>query len=139
MRVRIMVAVLAAALLLPAGPAAVAGGGGFFTDARPYLVPLEKGVEITPIITAGGVVDGTPWYFTGEESPGSLRHGVSVAVQAVTHEIKPLPWFGHMYHENQVPVQGMSKFAFFLSEDGHPGRSQIWAYTAGSFHQALRG
>jgi hypothetical protein len=214
MRVRVMVVLLAAtASLLPAGPPAVAVDGGFFTESRPYLVPLEKGVEITPIITAGDVVggyqmsgipdgmgwyqsgkgtielfvnhefdgrpayarvsqltldgeggvlagqyvidgterfedfcsstletiNGTPWYFTGEESPGSLRHGVSVAVQAVTHEIKPLPWFGHMYHENQVPVQGMSQFAFFLSEDGHPGRSQIWAYTAGTFHQALRG
>jgi hypothetical protein len=38
------------------GPAAVAGDGGFFTEERPYLVSLEKGVEITPIITAGDVV-----------------------------------------------------------------------------------
>ena len=214
MRVRVLVAALAAmALMLPAGPAAMAGDGGFFTDSRPYLVPLEKGVEITPIITAGDVVgdyqmsgipdgmgwyqsskgtielfanhefggrpafsrvsqltldtdggvtaaryvidgterfedfcaatletiNGTPWFFTGEESLGSVRHGVSVAVKATTGELKVLPWFGHMYHENQVPLQGLSQFTFFLAEDGHPGRSQIWAYTSGTFHQSLRG
>src|SRR4051812_47209347 len=74
MRIRIMIAALAAALLLPAGPVAVAGEGGSFTDARPYLVALEKGVEITPIITAGDVVggyqmsgipDGMGWYQSG--------------------------------------------------------------------------
>ena len=214
MRVRVMVAVAAVTvLLLPAGTPANAGNGGFFTDARPYLVALEKGVEITPIITAGDVIgayqmsgipdgmgwyqsspesielfanheldgrpaysrisqltlgseggvtaaryaidgserfenfcaatlefiNGTPWYFTGEESPGSLRHGVSIAMKATTGELKVLPWFGHMYHENNVPVQGMSQFTFFLAEDGHPGRSQIWAYTSGTFQQALRG
>ncbi len=36
-----------------------------------------------------------PWFFTGEESPGSQREGVSVAVDATTGAWKPLPWFGH--------------------------------------------
>jgi hypothetical protein len=85
------------------------------------------------------VIGNTPWYFTGEESPGSARRGVSVAVNALTGGYKSLPWFGHMYHENQVPLQGMSRFAFYLSEDGHPGRSQMYAYTADSLKAALRG
>ncbi|MDP9242814.1 MAG: hypothetical protein M3O84_06540 [Actinomycetota bacterium] len=82
---------------------------------------------------------GHPWYFTGEESPFSKRQGVSVAVNASTGAWKPLPWFGHFYHENQVPVRGMSQLAFFLSEDGHPGRSQIYAYTADSLRAASHG
>jgi hypothetical protein len=217
MRPRIMAAAFAAlALTLPgtvATPAAAGPSEPFFTDSRPYLVALDNGVDIVPLITAGDVVgdyqmrgipdgmgwyqsspstielfanheldgrpswasvsrftldadggvlaadyviDGTekfedfcsstldtfsgrPWYFTGEESPTSKRQGVSVAVNAETGDWKTLPWFGHFYHENQVPVQGMSELAFFLSEDGHPGRSQIYAYTADSLKDALRG
>jgi hypothetical protein len=215
MRARIMLAALAAlALALPGTtPATAARGVPFFTDVRPYLVPLEKGVDIVPLISAGDVVggyqmsgipdgmgwyqssgstielfvnhefdgrpawarvsqltldtdggvvhghyviDGTerfedfcsstmeifggvPWYFTGEESPTSRRQGVSVAVNAATGKRTVLPWFGHFFHENQVPVRGMSQLTFFLSEDGHPGRSQIYAYTATSLAAALRG
>ncbi len=82
---------------------------------------------------------GRPWFFTGEESPGSMREGVAVAVNATTGAWKPLPWFGHFYHENEVPVQGMSQLAFFLSEDGGPTKSQIYTYTSDSLRGALRG
>lgn len=67
-------------MLVPAGTAAGAPGAGFLTSGRPFLVALEPGVRITPILTTGdvigtgdtayqmsGVPDGTGWY---ESSPG---------------------------------------------------------------------
>ncbi len=66
-------------LLLP-GTAAGGPSAGFLTAERPFLVALDPGVSITPILTTGdtigtgdttyqmsGVPDGTGWY---ESSPG---------------------------------------------------------------------
>lgn len=85
------------------------------------------------------VLRDTPWYFTGEESPTSPRQGSSLAMNALTGRWVETPWFGHLYHENVVPLDGMSKAAVFISEDGAPLKSQIWVFTANTFRQAIRG
>jgi hypothetical protein len=84
-------------------------------------------------------IDGVPWYFTGEESIRSQRRGISIAVDASTGRVVKTPQFGHLSHENIVPVQGLSKAYLGLSEDGFGERSQLFAYIARSFDGAIHG
>jgi hypothetical protein len=84
-------------------------------------------------------IDGVPWYFTGEESIRSQRRGISIAVDASTGRVVKTPQFGHLSHENIVPVQGLSKAFFGLSEDGFGEKAQLYAYIARSFDGAIRG
>jgi len=82
---------------------------------------------------------GTPWYFTGEETSSSLRGGSSMAMNALSGRWVETPQFGHFLHENVVPLKGLSRASFFLSEDGQAGNSHLWMYTSTSFHRAIRG
>jgi hypothetical protein len=50
-----------------------------------------------------------------------------------------MPWFGHFSHENVVPVAGLSKAYFGLSEDGFGEESQLYAYIGRTFDGAIRG
>jgi hypothetical protein len=84
------------------------------------------------------ILGGHPWYFTGEECK-SGHGGTSIAIDAATGRVTRTPQFGMMLHENVVPVPGLAKATFFLSEDGNAGRSQLYAYTASSFRGAIRG
>ena len=84
------------------------------------------------------ILGGHPWYFTGEECK-SGRGGTSIALNARTGKWVETPQFGIMLHENVVPVPGLVKASFFLSEDGNAGRSQLYAYTAPTFKGAIHG
>jgi hypothetical protein len=222
------VIVAAGALLAAMATSGIAGaaarvatsrGSGFVTSERSYLVPLEDGVRITPLLTAGDViggqqlgyqmsgtpdglgayarpdgtielymnhelnarfdyagarvshltldgsghvlsasyaVDGTqgyqwfcsstltvlkgvPWYTTGEESADSPRQGTSIALNADTGRWVETPQFGHLSHENIVPVKGLSRAYLGISEDGFGTDSQLYAYQAARFTAAFRG
>jgi hypothetical protein len=85
------------------------------------------------------VLGGVPWYFTGEESSSSPRHGTSIALNASTGRWVETPRFGHLSHENVVPVKGLSKAYLGISEDGFGEPSQLYAYTADRFTAAIRG
>ena len=85
------------------------------------------------------LIDGVPWYFAGEESKHSTRNGMSIAIDASTGAVHETPWFGHLGHENVVPVQGLSSAFFGLSEDGFSEYSQYFAYIANSFGAAIDG
>jgi hypothetical protein len=85
------------------------------------------------------VIDGVPWYLTGEESKHSDRHGSSIALNASSGRYVETPQFGHFGHENVVPVDGLSKTYLGLSEDGFGESSQLYAYLADSFGGAIRG
>jgi hypothetical protein len=84
-------------------------------------------------------VDGTPWFFTGEEAPRSVRLGSSIALNTSTGRYVETPWFGHMYHENVVPVPGLDRSVVVAAEDGQAGRSQLYVYTAATLRDAIRG
>jgi hypothetical protein len=193
---------------------------GFVTNERPYLVALESGVRIDPLLTAGDVIggrqtgyqmsgtpdglgayarpdgtielfmnhelnprfdyagarvshltldrsgrvqsasyaiDGTegyewfcsstltllhgiPWYTTGEESADSPRQGTSIALNASTGRWVETPQFGHLSHENIVPVKGLSKAYLGISEDAFGGTAaQMYSYQAVRFAAAFRG
>jgi hypothetical protein len=206
----------ACSLVAPIGSAgASAGPTPFITSERPFLVPLETGVEVRPLLTSGDVVgdyqmsgvpdgigwyasspgvievffnhelhpdydpsgarvshvtldadgevtaaeyvvdgtegyewfcsstleviDGVPWYLTGEESKHSPRKGVTIAIDASTGAMHEMPWFGHFGHENVVPVGGLASAFVGLSEDGFNEYSQYFAYLANSFEGALAG
>jgi hypothetical protein len=228
-------AVFAAAMASTAfaGPAAP-GSAGFDTAKPPYLVPVEPGVVVDPILSTGdivgayqmtGIPDGLgayktgqstlelfmnheldgppappgvgarisritldretrtvlkasyaftglegfirfcsstlenieglgPWYFTGEEdtlagaltpeeTDGFGRNGSSIAMNAVTGEWKETAHFGHLIHENVVPVERLSK-AFFLTTDDDfrnpPAfNAYVYAYIAKTWEGAIAG
>jgi len=201
--------------------ATAASPPGFKTAKRPYLVPLEPGVVVDPIISTGDTVDGyqmsgipdglgaykdsgnlqvlsnhelgqtfpgnpagvdariskytlndkthgvisatylfngsegferfcsatlekvngTPYYFTGEEAINAGHDGSSIVMNARTGEWTETPWFGHIQHENIVPVERIRKFMIVTTDDdfrvGSP--SLLLAYIADSFDDALSG
>jgi hypothetical protein len=89
-------------------------------------------------------IQGTPYYFTGEESltPGPTGHnGSSIVMNADTGQWTETPQFGHFEHENVVPVTGFRKFVLISTEDnfrvGVP--SYLYAYIADSFEDAVSG
>lgn len=84
-------------------------------------------------------IDGTPWYFTGEEGKRSVRLGTSLAVNTLTGRVREMPWFGHFGHENIVPVEGLSRAVFALAEDGFHEYSQLFAYFSQTFGGAITG
>ncbi|MET0800946.1 MAG: hypothetical protein ABWZ53_07250 [Actinomycetota bacterium] len=84
-------------------------------------------------------VRGTPWYFTGEEWIGTPKGGISIAINAVTGRVVETPHFGHLNHENVVPIKGLSKAVTFLAEDSFRLRSQAYAYFSHTFAKGIRG
>jgi hypothetical protein len=84
-------------------------------------------------------IGGKPWYFTGEEWIGSVKGGISIAMNARTGRYFETPWFGKMDHENIVPVKGLDEAVMWLSEDNFQIRSQAYAYFADRFTGALNG
>jgi hypothetical protein len=85
------------------------------------------------------VIDGVPWYLTGEESKHSPRLGTSIAIDLATDELHEMPWFGHFGHENVVPIRGLSRSVIGLAEDGFREYSQLFAYFSRSFEGAIDG
>jgi hypothetical protein len=85
------------------------------------------------------VINGTPFYFTGEEAVNAGHDGSSIVMNAVTGEFTPTPQFGHIQHENVVPVERIRKFMLVTTDDdfrtGSP--SLFLAYIADSLDDAL--
>ena len=85
------------------------------------------------------VLDGVPWYLTGEEWFASPKGGMSVAINVLTGRLRETPQFGALNHENVVPIHGMSRAVMYLSEDSFRLRSQAYNYFADSFTKAIKG
>jgi hypothetical protein len=116
-------------LTLDASGAAIAGS---------YLVDGSEGYEYFCSSTLD-VIDGVPWYFTGEEWIGTRRGGMSIAIDTTTGVVRETPQFGRMNHENVVPLHGLARAAFFLSEDSFRLRSQAYAHFSASFADGIAG
>jgi hypothetical protein len=90
------------------------------------------------------VINGTPWYFTGEEDVPTLGHdGSSIAMNAETEEWVDTKHFGHVLHENVVPMERLSK-AFFLTTDDDfrdpPAfNAYLYSYIANTWEGAIAG
>jgi hypothetical protein len=93
------------------------------------------------------IVSGKPFYFTGEEAipivgqpPGPAHDGSSIAMNAETGTFTDTAHFGHLQHENVVPLR-LSKWVFLTTEDdfrvGQP--AYLYAYIAPSFKRAIAG
>ena len=86
-------------------------------------------------------INGTPYYFTGEEAIPVGHDGSSVVMNAQTGSWTETPQFGHFEHENVVPVTGFKKFMLVSTEDnfrvGVP--SYLFAYIADSWEDAVSG
>jgi hypothetical protein len=87
------------------------------------------------------VVDGTPYYFTGEEAINAGHDGTSIVMNAVTGQWWPTPQFGHIQHENIVPVERIKKFMVVTTDDDFRigFRSLFLAYIADSLQDAILG
>ena len=87
------------------------------------------------------VVNGTPYYFTGEEAINAGHDGSSIVMNAVTGTWTETPHFGHIQHENIVPVERIKKFMIVTTDDdfrvGSP--SLLLAYIADSFEDGVSG
>ena len=103
-----------------------------------YVVDGTEGYEWFCSGSMGSVA-GTPWYFTGEEWPATKKQGMAIGVNAVTERVHQLRQFGRISHEQVIQVPGMSRAAFFLSEDARAPRSQIYGYFSDSFAHAVAG
>jgi hypothetical protein len=93
------------------------------------------------------MIFGRPYYFTGEEAvpipgqpPGPAHDGSSIVLDPESGMWRETPHFGHLQHENVVPLR-LSKWVFLTSEDdfraGLP--SYLYAYIADDFNRAIRG
>ncbi len=87
------------------------------------------------------VIKGTPYYLTGEEAIPTGHDGSSIVMNADTGTWTETPHFGHLEHENVVPVTGFKKFMLVTTEDnfrvGVP--SYLFAYIADSWEDAVAG
>jgi hypothetical protein len=87
------------------------------------------------------VIQGTPYYFTGEEAINAGHDGSSIVMNAETGEWSETPHFGHIQHENVVPVERLKKFVVVTTDDdfrvGQP--ALLMAYIADSFEDAVSG
>ena len=93
------------------------------------------------------IIFGRPFYFTGEEAvpdpaqPPTPEHdGSSIVMDPDTGMWRETPHFGHLQHENVVPLR-LSKWVFLTSEDDFRAgqASYLYAYIASDFNRALRG
>jgi hypothetical protein len=93
------------------------------------------------------MINGTPYYFTGEEAvpiagqpPGPAHDGSSIVMNARTGAWTETAHFGHLQHENVVPIH-LSMWVFLTTEDdfriGQP--AYLYAYIAPSFRGAVSG
>ena len=92
------------------------------------------------------IIGGKPLYFTGEEAvpmanqpPGPAHDGSSIVMDPETGAFRETAHFGHLQHENVVPIR-LSKWVFLTTEDDfRPGASYLYAYIAPSFKRAIAG
>ena len=88
-------------------------------------------------------INGTPFYFTGEEAIGAgVGHdGSSIVLNAKSGQWSEAAHFGHLNHENVVPVKRLSKFMVVTTDDdfrvGQP--AYLYAYIADTFQAAVSG
>jgi Bacterial protein of unknown function (DUF839) len=87
------------------------------------------------------VINGTPYYFTGEETINSGHDGSSIVMNAETGQWWETRHFGRFQHENIVPALRLSKFMVLSQDDdfriGQP--SYMFAYIAETFEDAVSG
>lgn len=87
------------------------------------------------------LIEGTPYYFTGEEAINTGHDGSSIIMNAETGQWWETKHFGHIQHENIVPVERIKKFMIVTTDDdfriGSP--SLFLAYIADSFDAARSG
>jgi hypothetical protein len=111
-----------------------------------YLFTGAEGFERFCSATLA-ILFGRPWYFTGEEAipqanqpPGPAHDGSSIVMDPETGMWRETAHFGHLQHENVVPLR-LSKWVFLTSEDdfraGSP--SYLYAYIANNFTKGIRG
>jgi hypothetical protein len=111
-----------------------------------YLFRGNEGFERFCSATLS-IINGRPFYFTGEEAvpiagqpPGPAHDGSSIVMDPETGMWVETPHFGHLQHENVVPLK-LKKWVFLTSEDDfRPGEpSYVYAWIGSSFNESIRG
>ncbi|MFL5930832.1 MAG: alkaline phosphatase PhoX [Gaiellaceae bacterium] len=93
------------------------------------------------------IVGGRPFYFTGEEAipqanqpPGPAHDGSSIVMDPETGMFRDTAHFGHLQHENVVPLR-LKQWVFLTTDDdfraGQP--AYLYAYISPSFANAING
>ncbi len=93
------------------------------------------------------IVGGKPFYFTGEEAvpiagqpPGPAHDGSSIVMDAETGMWRDTEHFGHLQHENVLPLR-LKQWVFATTEDDfRPGQpAYFYAYFAPTFKGGITG
>src|SRR5262249_3126793 len=102
--------------------------------AGEYVVDGSEGLKEL-CSSSLSIISGVPTYMTGEESPP----GRSIALNSTSGTYRKTDQFGHFEHENVIALTGLPFGLVVSTEDGPPGHSQLYAYSARSLDDALRG
>jgi hypothetical protein len=122
-----------------------------------YLFTGNEGFERFCSSTLA-IIFGRPFYFTGEEAvpqpnqpPGPAHDGSSIVMDPDTGMWRETAHFGHLQHENVVPLKLRNTWVFLTPEDdfrtddrttptvNERENSYLYAYIADDFNEALRG
>jgi hypothetical protein len=125
--------------------------------AAEYLFTGHEGFERFCSSTLA-IIFGRPFYFTGEEAvpipgqpPGPAHDGSSIVMDPDTGMWRETAHFGHLQHENVVPLKLKKSWVFLTPEDdfrtddlatpavNERQDSYLYAYIASDFNKALRG
>jgi len=106
-----------------------------------YIYDGTEGFERFCSAYMAGPWDGfdKPTFLTGEETTGSPKGGLSVAIDGATGQPTELPWLGHIDHENEVAIPGFTGKTVIVTTDDNSKGSEVYLYVADSPADVLAG
>jgi hypothetical protein len=71
-----------------------------------------------------------PVFVSGEETTDGPMNGIAFGVDGATGEVTPMPWLGHLHHENQIAIPGFGDKKVVLISDDDSHGSEAYLYVA---------
>ncbi len=82
---------------------------------------------------------GTPVFVSGEETTDGPMNGIAFGVNGDTGEVTPMPWLGHLHHENQIAVPAFGDKKVVLIADDNGQGSEAYLYVASNEADLMSG
>ena len=81
----------------------------------------------------------TPVFVSGEETTDGPMVGIAFGVDGASGDVTPMPWLGHLHHENQIAVPGFGDKKVVLISDDNSKGSEAHLYVADSEADLMSG